>query len=66
MESYMTFYLRGILIRWLGLSIKVREEKREGWKSELPIYRFFCKECNSFKEDYSHGFSYRLDCPDCN
>ena len=51
---------------WTFGPIKVREEKRDGWSGKLPIYRFFCKDCGKFREDYLHGYTDRLDCPVCN
>ena len=65
MESYITFYFRGIWIKLTGRPVKVRYVKRERWSGELPFYRFFCKNCKKFGEDYLHGHEGRLDCPNC-
>lgn len=38
--------------------------KREGWKGELPVYRWRCP-VHGLVEDYPHGFDSVLRCPKC-
>jgi hypothetical protein len=39
-------------------------EQHEGWKTELPFYRFKCKE-HGYVIDYEHGYDSILFCPNC-
>lgn len=39
-------------------------EKKEGWKAELPFYRFKC-DIHGEQIDYEHGYGQVLYCDKC-
>lgn len=50
-----------------GKELFIGNEKREGWRGELPFYIFKCEACERATKDYPHGHiehQYML-CSDC-
>jgi len=43
-------------------------EKHETWTGSLPLYLFWCRECEHWAKDYPHGFIEKrcLHCSNCN
>lgn len=56
--------LRQRLILRLFGRVFLRNELRDGWLRQIPVYAAHCQEHGDF-EDYPHGWSSRLDTPVC-
>ena len=48
----------------LGITYKIGEEIREGWREPVMIYRFKCL-THGYVENYLKGYNSRLECPEC-
>lgn len=51
----------------LGRKHYLRHERWEIWTEDLPVYLFWCGECERFSLDYQHGFIQNryLTCQNC-
>jgi hypothetical protein len=55
------------LMIYLGMKICLGEEQREGWTAPIPVYLFWCGDCEHWAISYPHGFieTQRLVCSNC-
>jgi hypothetical protein len=62
-ESYHLSILQRIELKLLG-SVKLGDERRLGWRGELPIYLFRCPR-HGLQSTYPSGYGMVLLCPEC-